>query len=99
MHVFHQIIADISNNEIFDSVEIERTILKSYGGGCHQKIGVSHEILETGKLLTVKGETENGEDLSERSFNNKKKWDDYIKKQLKDWEEFYIWQPEHYRLS
>ena len=70
--VVKEIIANISNNEIFDSVEIERTILKSYGGGCHQKIGVSHEILETGKLLTVKGETENGEDLSERSFNNNK---------------------------
>ena len=68
--VVKKIIARISNNEIFDSVEIERAILKSYGGGCHQKIGVSHEILETGKLLTVKGETEEGEDLSERSFNN-----------------------------
>ena len=74
--VIKEMIANISNNEIFDSVEIERTILKSYGGGCHQKIGVSHEILETGKLLTVKGETENGEDLSERSFNNTK--EDYF---------------------
>lgn len=74
--VVKEIIANISNNEIFDSVEIERTILKSYGGGCHQKIGVSHEILETGKLLTVKGETEDGEELSERSFNNKK--EDYF---------------------
>jgi hydroxymethylbilane synthase len=74
--VVKEIIANISNNEIFDSVEIERTILKSYGGGCHQKIGVSHEILETGKLLTIKGETEDGEDLSERSFNNNK--EDYF---------------------
>lgn len=74
--VVKKIIARISNNEIFDSVEIERAILKSYGGGCHQKIGVSHEILETGKLLTVKGETEDGEDLSERSFNNNK--EDYF---------------------
>ena len=74
--VIKEIIANISNNEIFNSVEIERTILKSYGGGCHQKIGVSHEILETGKLLTVKGETEEGEDLSERSFINTK--EDYF---------------------
>ena len=74
--VVKEIIASISNNEIFDSVEIERAILKSYGGGCHQKIGVSHEILETGKLLTVKGETEEGEDLSERSFINTK--EDYF---------------------
>ena len=74
--VVKEVIANISNNEIFNSVEIERTILKSYGGGCHQKIGVSHEILETGKLLTVKGETEEGEDLSERSFINTK--EDYF---------------------
>ena len=35
---------------------------------------------------------------SEKSFENKKKWEDFIEKQLKDWEEFYVWQPEHYRL-
>ena len=65
-----EIIATISNQESFNSVEIERTILKSYGGGCHQKIGVSHEILEAGKLITIRGETEAGEDLSERSLSN-----------------------------
>ena len=65
-----EIISSISNKEIFDSVEIERTLLKSYGGGCHQKIGVSHEILETTELLTVKGETEDGEELSKRSLQN-----------------------------
>ena len=65
-----KIVSTISNKEIFDSVEIERTLLKSYGGGCHQKIGVSHEILETNELLTVKGETEAGEELSKRSLQN-----------------------------
>ena len=65
-----EIVSIISNKEIFDSVEIERTLLKSYGGGCHQKIGVSHEILETTELLTVKGETEAGEELSKRSLRN-----------------------------
>ena len=65
-----EIISTISNQEAFDSVEVERTILKSYGGGCHQKIGVSHEILKSGKLITIRGETELGEDLSERSLSN-----------------------------
>ena len=65
-----EIISTVSNQETFDSVEVERTILKSYGGGCHQKIGVSNEILETGKLITVRGETEGGKDLSERSLNS-----------------------------
>ena len=65
-----EIISTVSNQETFDSVEVERTILKSYGGGCHQKIGVSNEILETGKLITIRGETEEGKDLSERSLNS-----------------------------
>ena len=65
-----EIISTISNKEIFDSVEKERSLLKSYGGGCHQKIGVSHEILETTELLTVKGETEDGKELSTRSLQN-----------------------------
>ena len=65
-----EIISTISNQETFNSVEVERTILKSYGGGCHQKIGVSHEILGAGALMTIRGETEAGEDLSERSLDN-----------------------------
>ena len=65
-----EIISTVSNQETFDSVEVERTILKSYGGGCHQKIGVSNEILEMGKLITIRGETEEGKDLSERSLNS-----------------------------
>ena len=65
-----EIISTVSNQETFDSVEVERTILKSYGGGCHQKIGVSHEILEADKLITIRGETEEGKDLSERSLNS-----------------------------
>ena len=48
-----------TNTEIFKSVEIERTILKSHGGAVI-KIGVSHEILETTELLTVRGETGRG---------------------------------------
>ena len=65
-----EIISTISNQETFNSVEAERTILKSYGGGCHQKIGVSNEILGAGTLMTIRGETEAGEDLSERSLSN-----------------------------
>tara|TARA_B100001057_G_scaffold500949_1_gene619097 strand:+ start:2552 stop:4048 length:1497 start_codon:yes stop_codon:yes gene_type:complete len=65
-----EIISTVSNQETFDSVEVERIILKSYGGGCHQKIGVSHEILEADKLITIRGETEEGKDLSERSLNS-----------------------------
>ena len=33
----------INNVSIFDEVEKERSLLKSFGGGCHQKIGVTYE--------------------------------------------------------
>ena len=64
-----EVIAKISNQSDFNAVEIERSLLKSYGGGCHQKIGVSNESLKSGNVLTVKGETEDGKEISERSFN------------------------------
>ena len=64
-----EIIAKISSQKDFNSVEIERSILKSYGGGCHQKIGVSNQSLKNGNVLTVKGETEEGREILERSFS------------------------------
>ncbi len=77
------IISKISFESVFNSIEAERMILKSYGGGCHQKIGVSNEVLETGTLLTVQGETEEGEDISVRSFssNSHKDYFDSINKE------------------
>ena len=63
------IISSISDQKAFSSVETERSLLKSYGGGCHQKIGVSYEVMEKGSLLTVRGETEEGDDISRRLFN------------------------------
>ena len=67
--IVKKIISKISNKNDFNSVEVERSILKSYGGGCHQKIGVSNQSLKGGSLLTVKGETEKGKEISVRSFN------------------------------
>ena len=67
--IIKKIIATISNENDFSAVESERRILKSYGGGCHQKIGVSNELLKGGNILTVKGETEEGKEISVRSFN------------------------------
>ena len=69
------IISSISDKDTFNSVETERSLLKSYGGGCHQKIGVSFEILDKGTLLTVRGETEEGDDISRRLFNGNEEKD------------------------
>lgn len=52
----------------------EREILASYGGGCHQKIGIA--ILERpyGKLTSLRGLTDSGEVLNQWSIDNAVKW-------------------------
>ena len=64
-------IESISDSSAFKLVEEERLILKSYGGGCHQKIGASIESFEIGQVKTVKGETEDGKEIDERVFELK----------------------------
>ena len=61
-------IEKISDLPSYNRIQEERVLLKSYGGGCHQKIGVSIEPLSIGEIKTVKGETEEGEEINERSF-------------------------------
>ena len=63
-----ELIQKISNKSIFNSVQKEREILKSYGGGCHQKIGVSIENNRLGEVRTIKGESEDSKELNIRSF-------------------------------
>ena len=63
-----EIIKSISSFSSMSSIEEERKILQSYGGGCHQKIGSSVEVLETGLVKTTKGETEEGRNISKRFF-------------------------------
>ena len=48
-----KILNKINDEKVFKSVEKERKILKEYGGGCHQKIGVSHQIIEMGEVLNL----------------------------------------------
>lgn len=44
-------------------VKVERAILKSHGGGCHQKIGVSVIAHPLGGLLSLKGARDDGKTL------------------------------------
>ncbi|MEK7357108.1 MAG: hydroxymethylbilane synthase [Bdellovibrionota bacterium] len=48
----------------FRAVEKEREILASYGGGCHQKIGVSVVSRNYGDVLFLRGLTDAGEVLN-----------------------------------
>ena len=70
----------INDFKTFASVQVEREILSSYGGGCHQKIGVSYENKSFGDVLTLKGVTDENIPLDkriiERKVKDKKNWYD-----------------------
>ena len=68
------LLKEINNEDVFLSVNKERKILKKYGGGCHQKIGVSCESLKMGEVLTLKGLTEHGEILDQKEFSPRQKF-------------------------
>ena len=53
----------IHDQGTFNAVEMERGILSLYGGGCHQKIGVSVLNRVFGQVVSVKGKTLDGIDL------------------------------------
>ena len=58
--------ADLNCQSTWKEVVEERQILKSYGGGCHQKIGVNCLTRGYGSITILRGEAESGETL--RSF-------------------------------
>tara|TARA_Y100001978_G_scaffold150573_1_gene135703 strand:- start:193 stop:1701 length:1509 start_codon:yes stop_codon:yes gene_type:complete len=72
------LVKTINDFNTFDTVHIERKILSSYGGGCHQKIGVSYEKKSYGDVLTLKGITDENIPLNkriiERKVSDKENW-------------------------
>ena len=62
------LIRPIQCQKTFDAVRWERDVLSSYGGGCHQKIGVSRESKEFGDLTFLKGVTDEGEVLNQMNL-------------------------------
>ena len=65
-----KIIRTISDKDTIDCVNQERKILKYYGGGCHQKIGVSYFFTHFGLMKAKKGETDNGKSFYEWGIKN-----------------------------
>lgn len=53
-------IAPINCGDAFSAVEREREILRSYGGGCHQKIGASVLRRSFGEVTFLRGLTDDG---------------------------------------
>ena len=68
-----KMIEDISDRETIQCVNQEREVLKQYGGGCHQKIGVSYVPSHFGLIQIKKGETDDGKQFyAFEKINDKK---------------------------
>jgi hydroxymethylbilane synthase len=63
------LLAPIHSEDTAVSVRKEREILASYGGGCHQKIGVSVLRRSYGEITFLRGETEAGVVLDSSTLN------------------------------
>jgi len=61
--IWKEVLASIQDRQCFESVQKERQILQKYGGGCHQKIGVSVLPRSYGELCFLRGLTDRGEVL------------------------------------
>ena len=62
------LLKDLNNKIDYENVILEREELRKYGGGCHQKIGVSFQNTFFGKIKSSKGETDNGSSFEERTI-------------------------------
>lgn len=62
------LLAAINCAETFEATRIEREILRSYGGGCHQKIGASVLSRPFGHLTFLRGLTDDGKVLDSSSL-------------------------------
>ena len=61
-----ELIAPLNCADTFRAVEQEREILRSYGGGCHQKIGASVLHRAYGEITFLRGVTDDGQVLNSR---------------------------------
>ena len=67
-----ELLAPISCAETFGAVTREREILRGYGGGCHQKIGVSVLRRPCGEITFLRGVTDDGCTLDSCSLKSSK---------------------------
>jgi hydroxymethylbilane synthase len=63
-----ELLATINCTETFEAVTREREILRAFGGGCHQKIGVSVLHRTYGEITSLRGVADNGSVLSSYSL-------------------------------
>jgi hydroxymethylbilane synthase len=65
-----ELLAPINCADTFTSVAREREILRGYGGGCHQKIGVSVLRRPFGEITFLRGVTDDGRTLDSCSLRS-----------------------------
>lgn len=64
----HKLLTAIHCEKTFKSAQFERKTLKKYGGGCHQKIGISHLFRPYGEIFFLQGKTDQGVVLNEKQL-------------------------------
>ena len=67
------LITSLNCKETFSACELERKVLKSLGGGCHQKIGCSVLPREYGNIFSLRGLTPTGQDVNVFEVRNNNK--------------------------
>ena len=65
-----KILAKINHPQTFICAQKERTLLASFGGGCHQKIGVAVLARPYGEITLLKGLTDQGKILNQRTLTS-----------------------------
>lgn len=65
-----KLLVPINSAETFSAVEREREILRSFGGGCHQKIGASVLQRPFGEITFLRGLTDGGQVLDNCSLQS-----------------------------
>ncbi len=70
--LFH-LVEKINHPETYSCVQKERDILLSFGGGCHQKIGIAVLKRNYGDVTFLKGLTDQNEVLNAKKIISKKK--------------------------
>lgn len=67
-----KLISVINCESTFASATAERNLLKAFGGGCHLALGMSHQNFNDFEVVTVKGKTPEGVEISKRELKLKK---------------------------
>jgi hydroxymethylbilane synthase len=74
------ICAKLTDEVTANCVEMEREVLREYGGGCHQKIGVAVLPRNYGVVRALRGVTDQGETLQEWRIENTTEWTKAVSK-------------------